>query len=44
VRRRRRTDPFVAGAVRERLRRWQEERLREAFAEAARDPLFLEDV
>ncbi|NOZ79121.1 MAG: CopG family transcriptional regulator [Acidobacteria bacterium] len=35
---------FVAEAVRERLERLREERLREAFAEAARDPLFLEDV
>lgn len=35
---------FVAEALRERLERLREERLREAFAEAARDPLFLEDV
>ncbi|MCG6963599.1 MAG: hypothetical protein LJE95_10070 [Acidobacteria bacterium] len=35
---------FVAEAVRERLEKLHEERLREAFEEAARDPLFLEDV
>jgi Arc/MetJ-type ribon-helix-helix transcriptional regulator len=35
---------FVAQAVRERLQRLREERLAKAFAEAGRDPLFLEDV
>jgi len=35
---------FVAEAVAERLRRHREERLAAAFAEAAEDPLFLEDV
>jgi len=35
---------FVAEAVKERLERLTEQRLREAFATAARDPLFLEDV
>lgn len=35
---------FVAEAVKERLERLTEQRLREAFTAAARDPLFLEDV
>jgi Arc/MetJ-type ribon-helix-helix transcriptional regulator len=35
---------FVAEAVRERLDRLTEQRLREAFEAAARDPQFLEDV
>jgi len=35
---------FVAEAVRERLERLAEERLKEALAAAARDPLFLEDL
>ncbi len=35
---------FVAQAVREQLHRQHEQRLKEAFAAAAKDPLFLEDV
>lgn|GEM_PF-5750430 len=35
---------FVAESLRERLRRFRERRLEEAFAAAAQDPLFLEDV
>ena len=35
---------FVAQAVREQLHRQHEQRLKDAFAAAAEDPLFLEDV